>query len=138
MPPPAFAGKTPEAKPPVIVTSRMVSVLPGLILKTRVMLLPLIVTWLAAASGPSIVRFLLTLNSVANVIVCGVANTPAVSNVIVLPLQAVAIASRSEQSPSQTPSFVSAIFVTTGLATQAPTTCATTLLGDESKLPSPE
>src|SRR5262245_6690724 len=116
----------------------IVKVLPELTLNTRLTLLPLIVKALAAAVGALIVRFLSMTNSpLVSVIVCGVANTPAVSNVIVAPLQAVAIASRNEQSPSHTPSLVSAILVTTGLLPHAITFWFRVLLVFGSKFPSP-
>src|ERR1043166_6219030 len=63
-------------------------------------LLPLMVTALVAALGPLIVRFLLiAISPPVNVIVCGVENAPAVSNVIIAPSQASAIIWRREPAP---------------------------------------
>ena len=70
----------------------MLNALPVPILNIRLALLPLIVTALVAVAGALIVRFLLMANSaLVNVIVCGVENAPAVSNVMVAPSQAFSI-----------------------------------------------
>src|SRR4026208_1517196 len=71
------------------------------------------------------------------VIVCGVAKTPAVSHCTVPPEHTVAIASRKEQSASQVPSLVSAIFVTIAGLPQFTTFCVSVPLTSVSKFPLP-
>src|SRR2546425_2069380 len=108
MPPPDAAppGKpappaVPPTLPPVIVMAEMLTVLAGLISKTRVTLLPLMVR--LPAPGPVIVMFLAINSSVTRVI-----EVTAGSNVIVPPSQTpVSIASRNVFGP------LSALLVTT-------------------------
>src|SRR5438105_12979262 len=115
MPPPkAGPPAAPTTLPPLIVIAEIWTVLPELLVNTRVTLLPLTVR--LPAPGPVIVKFLLTVNSLSSVIEL----TP--ENVIVPPSQAVVtIASRKVFGPLSLGS------VTTTEAEQTGPTCCETV-----------
>src|SRR6185295_7239303 len=119
MPPPAFAGNTPDARPLASVNPLIVTVLVGLMLKRRNVPLvrctvsrfapgPGIVTWFVSASWPLVRPIGLT--------------TDPMSNVLAAPPHASRIAWRRLPAPA------SAFVVTTGFVVQALLTCDTVLL----------
>src|SRR5436190_24050588 len=122
-PPPLLA---PVTLPPVMVRLLIATVLPLLILKTRVALLPLITigSVFAPVFGPTVVRFRLSVSSpVVSVIVLTPplwpGSAPGIWKVMVLLLHAEVIASRNDPAP------LSLVFVTIGFAVQGLTVCET-------------
>src|SRR6185295_10973845 len=118
MPPPAFAGNTPDARPLASVNPLIVTVLVGLMLKRRNV--PLVrCTVSTLAPGPLIVTSFV---SVSWPLVRPIGLTTLPLNEIVVPLHASAIACRKLPAPA------SAFVVTTGFVVHATMTCDTVLL----------